>query len=197
MGLQATCTIQVVPFDELIEALNSGRGDAIISGLIANEKTRADFVFSKSYLRFPGRFVKLRTNSDAFNFDEGLIGQKIGTVSGSGQEKLIRSYFPEATIIGFATEQLLASDLIAGKLDLLFGDGMSLSFWLNGNASKACCTFVGSPYYAQIVLGEGMRIAAMNSRPEVILAINKSLEAIQKKQGFDEFFLRFFPYNFF
>lgn len=197
MGIRSTCTIQALPFAELAPALILGRGDAIISGYAANDKTRAEFAFSKSYLRFPGRFVKLRANTDAFKFDDGLQDIKIGVVSGSGQEKLLRSYFQDATIIGFTTEQLLAAELNAGKLDLMFGDGMSLSFWLNGSTSLACCVFVGSPYYAQNTLGEGMRIAALNSRTEVISAINKSLEAIQKKRGLTEYFLRFFPYNFY
>lgn len=197
MNLQATCTIQALPFDELLPSLNAGQGDAIISGLAADEKTRDELAFSKSYLRFPGRFVKLQTKAGDFEFDTGLGGVKIGVVTGSGHEKLARSYFPKATIIGFLTEQLLNADLSAGKLDLIFGDGMALSFWLNGTASSACCTFVGRPYYAQDLLGEGMRVAVLKTRPELISVINRSLDSIQKRQGLTEFFLRFFPYNFY
>jgi polar amino acid transport system substrate-binding protein len=198
MSIQAACTIQAVPFEELIPTMISGRADAIISGFASSAGTRDRFGFTNSYLRFPGRFVATKTarisnKSGSSDFDGGLEGAKIGVIAGSGHEKLARSYFPQATVIGFADEQFLTADLTSGKIDLMFGDGMKLSFWLHGQASKGCCNFIGEAYYSSEFLGEGMRIAALNSRPDVIRAINQSLDSIQRKHGVDELFLRFFP----
>jgi polar amino acid transport system substrate-binding protein len=197
LGIQAACTIQALPFDELVTSINAGRGDAIISGLAANALAREQLSFSNSYLRFPGRFVMTKSVKPPLDFDAGLIGEKIGVIAGSGHEKLARSYFPKATVIGIASEQLLYEALRANEVDNLFGDGLNLSFWVNGQASKGCCELVGGAYYSSAFLGEGMRIATLNSRPDVIEAINKAFNAIQQKQGIEELFLRFFPNSFY
>jgi polar amino acid transport system substrate-binding protein len=197
LQIEASCTIQAVPFDELMSTVEAGRADAIISGLASTSEHREQFNFSNSYLRFPGRFVSLKSVSTSNNFDSGLADVKIGVIAGSGHEKLARAFFPQASVTGYANDTLLSDELIAKKIDLMFGDGMSLSFWINGEASKNCCTFFGGAYYSSHYLGEGMRIAALNSRPDVIQAIDRSLAVIQQKGGLDELFLRFFPNSFY
>ncbi len=197
LQIEASCTIQAVPFEELIPTVTAGRADAIISGLASTTENREQFNFSNSYLRFPGRFISLKSSTSPKNFDSGLAGVKIGVIAGSGHEKLARSYFPQASVIGYASDTLLSDELVAKKIDLMFGDGMSLSFWINGEASKKCCAFVGGAYYSSYYLGEGMRIAALNSRPDVIQAIDRSLNLIQQKGGIEELFLRFFPNTFY
>ncbi len=197
LQIEAACTIQALPFDELLPSMDAERGDAIISGLASTAESREQLSFSNSYLRFPGRFVAAKAEKAGLNFDGGLQDIKIGVIAGSGHEKLARSYFPRANVIGFANELLLADDLITKKVDLMFGDGLQLSFWINGQASKGCCEFAGGAYYSSAYLGEGMRIAALNTRPDVIQAINKALDSIQKKHGLDELFLRFFPNSFY
>ena len=197
LGIQAACTIQALPFEELVPTIDAGRGDAIVSGLASTTETREQFSFSNSYLRFPGRFVALKSSKAEIDFDNGLPAAKIGVVAGSDHEKLARAYFPRASIVGIANEQLLITELTDKKVDLMFGDGLNLSFWINGAQSKNCCAFTGGAYYSSLYLGEGMRIAVPNSRPDVIEAINRSLDLIQQKRGIDELFLRFFPNSFY
>jgi polar amino acid transport system substrate-binding protein len=197
LEIQTACTIQALPFEELMQTIEAGRGDAIISGMASTSESRELLSFSNAYLRFPGRFAALKAKSKAKDFDNGLPDVKIGVLAGSGHEKLARSYFPRATVIGIANEKLLTDELTAKKIDLIFGDGLQLSFWINGEASKSCCQLVGGAYYSKGFLGEGMRIAAPISRPDVIQAINRSLDSIQQKHGIDELFLRFFPNGFF
>jgi polar amino acid transport system substrate-binding protein len=197
LEIQTACTIQALPFEELIPTLEAGRGDAIISGFASTSLSREQLSFSNTYLRFPGRFVAIKSGAAPYDFNAGLPEVKIGVVAGSGHEKLARSYFPRATVIGIANEQLLADELIAKKTDLIFGDGLQLSFWINGETSKGCCALVGGAYYSNTYLGEGMRIAAPNARPDIVQAIDRSLDAIQQKRGIDELFLRFFPNGFY
>ncbi len=197
LKIQDSCMIQAQPFEEIEETIRTGRADAVIAGFAANEQSREYFGFSNSYLRFPGRFVSRKANTKVFDFDGGLGGVKIGVIAGSGHEKLVRSYFPNASIVGIASEQLLIAELTSEKVDMIFGDGLYFGFWVNGEASKACCALVGGAYYSSVFLGEGMRIAALNSRPDVIQSVNQALDAIQQKKGIEELFLRFFPNSFY
>ena len=42
---------------------------------------------------------------------------------------------------------------------MLFGDGISLAFWLNGTDSQNCCAFRGGPFTESRYFGEGVGIA--------------------------------------
>ena len=44
------------------------------------------------------------------------------------------------------TPELAREALKKGEVDLLFGDGISLAFWLNGTDSQNCCLFRGGPF---------------------------------------------------
>jgi polar amino acid transport system substrate-binding protein len=197
MNIESACTIQAVPFDELEGALKKGLGDAIIAGVASNIKAREQLAFTKSYMGFPARFVALTKNSNKIDFEKGLAGYKIGVVAGTGHEKLARSFFPRATIIGFASQALLTTDLNEAKLDLMFGDAMQLSFWLAGSTSNACCHIVGGNYYSERYMGEGMRIATDAIHPEITNALNQSLISLQRQGKFQEIYLRFFPNGFY
>ncbi len=48
---------------------------------------------------------------------------------------------------------------VRGDVDLLFGDGISLAFWLNGTDSQNCCAFRGGPFIDSRYFGEGVGIA--------------------------------------
>ena len=41
----------------------------------------------------------------------------------------------------------------------MFGDGISLAFWLNGTDSQNCCAFRGGPFIESRYFGEGVGIA--------------------------------------
>ena len=48
------CQIQAMPWEQLEDALERGRGEAIIAGIAVTEETRTKYAFSRPYLQFPG-----------------------------------------------------------------------------------------------------------------------------------------------
>lgn len=197
LKITGACTIQAIPFGEIGTALNSGQADAAIAGMDSNEKSRAEFGFTRSYMRFPARFAVQRKQSSKLEFDTGLNAQKIGTLAGSPLDTMARAYFPGAVTSAYASRDLLYKDLKGGKLDAVFDDAMRLSFWLNGQASAGCCIFEGEPFYSPKYLSEGMRIAVPLTRPDVTAALDKALLAAQNRGILNELYLRFFPVGFY
>ena len=66
---------------------------------------------------------------------EKLEGKKIGVVVGSAHEQYLRTLFTEAELRLFHDTEGAREALRRGEVDLLFGDGYGLSFWLNGASS--------------------------------------------------------------
>ena len=54
-----------------------------------------------------------------------------------------------------------------GDVDLLFGDAITLAFWLNGTDSENCCSFRGGPYMDSRYFGEGVGIAVKKGNDTV------------------------------
>ncbi|WP_230978819.1 transporter substrate-binding domain-containing protein [Ollibium composti] len=197
LGLAAKCEIQALPWDELDAALQKGEGEAILAGIAVTAKTREKYAFSRPYLQFPARFVVPKAKPVAEPIYASLQGKKIGVVAGSGHERLLRDDFGKVQVATYAKPEELYADLKAGKLDAAFGDGMRLSFWLDGSDSADCCHFAGGPYIAPEYLGTGLSIAVKADNSALAAAFDYALQQISVKGTFAELYLRYFPVSFY
>ena len=105
------------------------------------------------------------------------------------------SLFTQADIRRYPTQRPRATRCRKGDVDLLFGDGFSLAFWLNGADSNGCCTFVGGPYLESRIFGEGIGIAVKRGNDTLRQAFNWALFRLWEKGKFAELWLRYFPIN--
>jgi polar amino acid transport system substrate-binding protein len=197
LDIVAKCQVQALPWGELEGALQKKEGEAIVAGVAVSEENRAKYAFTRSYLQFPARFVTPKTKSLTEPLHEKLKGEKIGVVADSAHEKLLRDYFPDVTVVPFATSDAMLADLKASKLAAAFGDGMRLGFWLAGSDSADCCRFSGGPYLAPEYLGSGLAIATASDNPKLAAAFDYALHEISAKGTFAELYLRYFPVSFY
>ena len=94
-------------------------------------------------------------------------------------------------VVQTAMELRLA--LRRGDVDLLFGDAISLAFWLNGTDSENCCSFRGGPYIDSRYFGEGIGIAVKKGNDTMRLALNWALFRVWEQGRFTDLWLRYFP----
>lgn len=193
----ANCTIQGMPWEEIESAMAREQGNAVIAGVAATERSREKYAFSKPYLRIPARFIALKTAAGKAAFGSGLEGMKIGTLAQSAFDATARSLFPAAAVIGYASDELLIDDLKSGTVDVIFGDGVRLAFFLSTESGSDCCSFVGGPYFAPAFLGEGMRIAFPLENERLKNQIDLALISLQRKGMIEDLYLRFFPIGFY
>lgn len=194
--LDAACSLRIKSFDALVPALVREEGDAVIAGLAANEANVRTLLFSDPYLGLPARFVALQ-GTEIDTTPEGLAGQKISVVAGTVHERFLRTYFADAEIVPFdgATEARAA--LGTEEAVVHFGDGLSLSFWLNGKTSGDCCSFVGEPWIEPGYFDRGMTIAFRKEDTLRQEAVNHALQRLQLKGVYSELYLRYFPVSFY
>jgi polar amino acid transport system substrate-binding protein len=191
--INVPCTIQMRRFDTLIDSVNRNRGDAIIASIGVNAKTRGRVDFSDPYYRAPARFV---ARKDATIMDvrpEKLEGRKIAVIANSAHEAFLRTQFTEAEVRPYPNADGARAALRAGEVDLLFGDGIALAFWLNGTSSESCCEFRGGPYFDSQHFGEGIGIAVRKGNDVLRQAINWALFRIWESGRFADLWLRYFP----
>jgi polar amino acid transport system substrate-binding protein len=191
--IKASCTVQMRRFDTLLDALAANRGDAVIASIGATPETRARADFSDPYYRTPARFVVRRDSSLLDVRPEQLEGRKIAVVAGSAHEIYLKALFTEAEARPYRSADAARAALRAGEVDLLFGDGISLAFWLNGTDSGGCCEFRGGPFLESRYFGEGIGIAVRRGNDVLRQAFNWALFRLWEKGRFTDLWLRYFP----
>ena len=191
--IKVTCTIQMRRFDTLLDSLAANRGDAVIASIAATKETRARADFTDPYYRNPARFVARKETNVGDAQPEQLEGKKIAVVAGTAHEAFLRKLFTEAEVRPYPTDEAARDALKKGEVDLLFGDGIALAFWLNGTDSAGCCAFRGGPYLESRYFGEGVGIAVRKGNDLLRRAFNWALFQLWEKGRFTDLWLRYFP----
>jgi len=191
--IKVQCTIQARRFDTLLDALNSNGGDAIIASLAVTPEMRRRVDFSDPYYRTPARFVSRRDVEIENVRPADLERKKVGVVAATAHEAYLRALFTEADIQPFPNGEEARAALKRGEVDLVFGDGISLAFWLNGTDSAGCCLFRGGPFLESRYFGEGVGIAVRRGNELMRLAVNWALFRIWENGKFTDLWLRYFP----
>jgi polar amino acid transport system substrate-binding protein len=191
--LKIVCTIQMRRFETLVTALNANQADAIIASIAATPDMRTRVDFTDPYYRTPARFVARRDSPIDDPLPEKLEGKKVAVVAGTAHEAYLKALFTEVETQSYPSSDVARLALKKGDVDLMFGDAVSLAFWLNGTDSENCCSFRGGPYTDSRYFGEGIGIAVKRGNDTVRLALNWALFRVWEQGKFTDLWLRYFP----
>jgi polar amino acid transport system substrate-binding protein len=191
--IKVNCTIQARPFAGLLDALNEGRGDAVIASISPTAETRQRADFTDPYYRTPARFVARTDSAITEVLPERLEGKKIAVIAGTAHEAFLKAMFTEAEVRPYPDAAAAREALRKKDVDLLFGDGITLAFWLHSSDSGNCCGFRGGPFLESRYFGEGIGIAVRRGNDLLRLAINWALFQLWEKGAYTDLWLRYFP----
>lgn len=191
--IKVQCTVQMRRFDTLVAGLNTNAGDAVIASMAATPDMRLQVDFSDPYYRTPARFVSRKGVEIDDVRPEALEGRRVAVVAGTAHEAYLKTLFTEAVLNAYPNEEAARAALRKGEVELLFGDGVSLAFWLNGTDSAGCCEFRGGPYIESRFFGEGVGIAVRRGNDLMRQAFNWALFRLWERGRFTDLWLRYFP----
>src|SRR3569833_1015080 len=191
--IKVACTVQMRRFDSLIDALNRNEGDAVIASISPSPEMRQKVDFSDPYYHKPARFVSRKDVKFEEIKPEALEGKKVAVVAGTALEAYLKELFTEAELHPYPSQEAARAALKKGAVDLLFGDGLSLAFWLNGTDSANCCVFRGGPYTESHNNNKGIGIAVRRNNDLLRQAFNWALFRLWEKGRFTDLWLRYFP----
>jgi polar amino acid transport system substrate-binding protein len=190
--IKASCTVQMRRFDTMLDAIASNRGDALIASIAVTPQIRARVDFTDPYYRSPARFVARRDGALPDMRPEYLGGKTVGAVAGSSFEAYLKAMFTDAVLRPFPDDDTMRQALRRGDVDFIFGDAVSLAFWINGTDSSGCCVFSGGPFVESRYFGEGIGIAVKKGNDNLRQALNWALFRVWEKGKFTELWLRYF-----
>ena len=190
--IKVSCTIQMRRFDTLVDAITTNKGDAIIASLAVTPELRARLDFTDPYYRAPARFVSRRDGVLAEVRPEYLAGRKVGVVGGTAHEAYLKAMFTDAELHSYPNADALRTALRRGEVDFIFGDAISLGFWINGTDSEGCCAFSGGPFVESRYFGKGIGIAVRKGNDLLRQSLNWALFRLWEKGRYTDLWLRYF-----
>jgi polar amino acid transport system substrate-binding protein len=195
--LGANCSIQPRRWDLLLPALDTDGGDAVIASHRIDADLRQRFEVSAPVYRVSARFAGRRDGAITAVETTALQGKTIAVVGGSRHEAFLNAVFPAIRIERYDTTERALEAMRRGQADLAFGDGIAVSFWLNGSESLDCCGFVGGPFTEARYFGEGAGIVMRRGNSDLRQAIDYALWRISRDGRFAKLYLKHFPIPFY
>ena len=196
-ALTVDCDIKPVDWDDLYKTLDDGEADAAIASIRIDAESLAKADFTSRYYATPARFIARKESDFKDVRPETIQGRKVGVARATGHEAYLKQYFPAATVVPFDSTDDAQMALKSGQVDLVFGDGIGLTFWLNGVTSDGCCEFRGGPYLDSKYFGEGVGIAVKKGNRQLLEILDYGLEQVHASGRYEGLFLRYFPMSFF
>ncbi len=196
-ALEVECEIKDVDWSEMFPTLDRDEADAAIASIRISAELAEKADFTSRYYATPARFIAQKTNELKDIRPETLEGKKVGVAKGTGHEAYLKLFFPNVAIASFDSAEDAQKALKQGAIDFVFGDGIGMTFWLNGVTSEGCCEFRGGPYLDTKYFGEGVGIAVKKGNRQLAQILNYALEQVHASGRYEELFLRYFPMSFF
>ena len=190
--IKVTCTVQMRRFETLVDALSSNRGDAIIASMAVSPQLRVRVDFTDPYYRVPARFASRKDAVMPEIRPEYLEGKKVGVIAGSAHEAYLKAMFTDAELHPYPSDDAMRAALRKGEVDFIFGDAISLAFWINGTDSGDCCAFSGGPFVESRFFGEGVGIAVRKGNDVLRQALNWALFRVWEKGRYTDLWLKYF-----
>jgi polar amino acid transport system substrate-binding protein len=194
LELDVSCDVQARQWRELVPALKRGETDAVIASIAISPRSLADMDFTDRYYFTPARFAARKGTLARVEVTAiGLEGKKVGVTRGSAHEAYLKVFFRDCNIQAFDSPDQARDALAEGKVELVFDDGISLSFWLNGTNSRGCCEFRGGPFFDPRYFGDGVGVAVRKGDQELKRLINLAIKRVRESGQYEEISKRYFP----
>ena len=195
--LVVDCDVRSVDWSQLVTALENGETDAVVASIRVSRENLVQLDFTDAYYHMPARFVALKEKPFQDTSPEALTARRIAVVAGTAHQAYLKDFFSGSQIVTFESNIKAEEALRAGEVDLVFGDGIALMFWLNGTASENCCEFRGGAYSDSKYFGEGIGIAVRRGNRQLRTVLDYGLERLRINGRLEELYLRYFPLSFF
>lgn len=191
--LEVNCEVNAGEWSSLPGMVQKEEADAVIASLAITPKTIEQVDFTDGYYATPAKFVTRASSELTQITPEGLEHVRVGVIKDTAHERYLRDFFGGAEIVTFDTDEALRSALKNGQVAAIFGDAITLMFWVNGQEAENCCQFRGRGFLESKYFGEGVGIALAKGNIRLKEVLNYALARVRASGRFEELLLRYFP----
>lgn len=210
------CTMQAQEWKTIIPALNAGKYDAIIAGMMITKKRLEAIDFAGPYASTPGVLAVMKGSplasykpklkrvdlnqispaeqAEINSFRKLLKGKVIGVQTSTTHSAFIDKYLANdgVTVRRYDTQENLEMDLQAGRVDAAQA---SLSVWFPLMKKEPGKYVLVGPLWSGGVLGMGNGIGVRKSDQDLKALFNKGLDSAMKDGTLSKLALKWFGFD--
>ncbi|MGO4704473.1 transporter substrate-binding domain-containing protein [Microvirga sp. 2MCAF38] len=158
--MQAKCTLVTHEWEGIFRGLLNREYDAIMSSVEITDRREKRFAFSLPYYRIPMAFIGGKALDVKGVTPQALAGRSIGVTDRSEASAYLEQQYKSSLIKPYVKLEEANLDLLTERLDLVFGDKIGLSKFLE-TREGACCRFIAdvpqNPPYPYDTYAIGLR----------------------------------------
>lgn len=190
--LHVKCQVVLMPW----QSISGDVPDGIVAGLRVDGATLAKYQPTRPIYRAIGRFAVRKESAFTQITRDTIAGKRIGVLAGSGYEAWLRRNFADSVIVPYPTLNDLEEGLRTAKVEILFGDGLQLVYWMRGSASQNCCKYIDGGYYDDDSFSRPYVFFIRRGDEELKQAFDYALDQLQETGAFARIFGRYIPGRF-
>ena len=188
--IKEDCEIVETAWDGIISALQAKKIDVILASMSKTAKRREVISFSDTYYNTAIVVAGPKSNDKDIT-PEHLKGKLIGVQTSTIQQAYFDKYYA-ATAKGqtYQTQDQANQDLVAGRVDYVITNALSLASFLSSDDGK-CCEVKGTVVMDEAVLGEGVGLGLRKEDTALAAKLNDGLASMTKAHEFEKLSAKF------
>ena len=192
--LKIACTVQMRRFDTLLTSLAENRGDAVMASIAVTPRYPQACRFQRRLLPHAGPLRgaargRASTTCGRRRSRAGGGGGRRHRARGLSQERVHRG----ASCAPIRRRSWRARRCAGATSTLMFGDGISLAFWLNGTEFAELLRLPRRPVHREPLFRRRGRHRGQARQRHAAPGLNWALFRLWEKGRFSDLWLRYFP----
>jgi polar amino acid transport system substrate-binding protein len=188
-----TCEIKPVAFAGLIPSLERNDAQGIISGPRLDEDLAKTFSLTRPYFQTLGRFA-VRAGSPLSTPDvRTLAGRRIGFRGNTSHARFLETHYARSALVPYDTQEAVFEALRTGQVDVIFGDAVQVSFWLQGTTSRGCCSFLGKAFVDRASFTRSLSFVLRRDAEDARIKLDVGLDRLEINGKTAEVFAKYLP----
>lgn len=188
------CELTPTAWDGIIPSLTSGKIDMIMSSMSITDERMETIDFTDKYYNTPAG-VAAAKDMEIEPTNESLAGKVLGVQVSTTHAAYAEKHFTDADIKKYQTQDEANQDLVAGRLDAIQADSLTLGTFLETEEGKACCEMKGDAPDDPAILGAGVGIGLRKGEDELKTKLNDAIAAIREDGTYEEISKKYFDFD--
>lgn len=179
LGVQLV--IKDMSFDGLLAALDAGKVDMVIAGMVPTDERKKSVDFSKIYYQAVNTVMVRTEDKDKLKTIDDLKGKQVGAQKSTVQEDIVKNQMPNSTDKSLSKVTDLVMELKNKKIDALVIDKPVADSYVAKNSDLTI---------ADIQLqnaDKGCAVAVKKGNQDFVDAINKTLDRLMSSNSINKF----------
>jgi polar amino acid transport system substrate-binding protein len=194
--MQAQCVLVPTGWDGMIPSLQQHKIDVIWASMTNTPERRQVIAFTDRYYRSPNVFIGPKAVPVTIDFakPDTLKGLTIGVQTATIHATYLAKHFNGAVETKlYDTFDNAAADLVAGRIDLMFADKISLAQFLKSPQGQEMEVKATAP--ADPTLGQGVAGGLRQDDTVLKARLDAAIAALRKDGSYDALAKRYFDFD--